>query len=46
MFDEMIVDMEANKTLSPTVTEVFLRGRKLNILLVLYHNLVLKYLKL
>ena len=31
MFD-MIADMEANKKLSPIVTELFLRGRKLNIL--------------
>ena len=30
----MIVHMESNKKLSPTVTELFLRGRKLNILLV------------
>ena len=34
MFDDMIADMESNKKLSPTVTELFLRGRKLNILLV------------
>ena len=30
----MIADMESNKNLSPIVTELFLRGRKLNILLV------------
>ena len=30
----MIADMESNKKLSPIVTEFFLRGRKLNILLV------------
>ena len=29
----MIGDVEANKKLSPVVTELFLRGRKLNILL-------------
>ena len=34
MFDDMIVDMESNKKLSPIVTELFLRGRKLNISLV------------
>ena len=34
MFDDMIADMESNKKLSLTVTELFLRGRKLNILLV------------
>ena len=31
MFDDMIAVMEASKKLSPTVTELFLRGRKLNI---------------
>ena len=34
LFDNVIVDMESNKQLSPVVTELFLRGRKLNILLV------------
>ena len=34
MFDDMIADMESNKKLSPIVTELFLRGRKLNISLV------------
>ena len=33
-FDDMIADMESNKQLSPIVTELFLRGRKLNISLV------------
>ena len=31
VFDDMIADMESNKKLSPKVTELFLRGRKLNI---------------
>ena len=31
MFDDMITDMESNKILSPISTELFLRGRKLNI---------------
>ena len=31
VFDDMIVDMEANKKLSPIVTELLLRERKLNI---------------
>ena len=31
VFDYMITDMEFNKILSPIVTELFLRGRKLNI---------------
>ena len=30
----MIADMEANKKVSPVATELFLRGRKLNISLV------------
>ena len=34
MFDDMIADMESKKILSSVVTELFLRGRKLNILLV------------
>ena len=34
VFDDMIADMESNKKLSPKVTELFLRGRKLNISLV------------
>ena len=31
VFDDMIVEMEANKKLSPIVTELLLRERKLNI---------------
>ena len=34
VFDDMIADIDSNKKLSPKVTELFLRGRKLNILLV------------
>ena len=34
MFDDMIADMEFNKKLSPKVTELLLRGRKLNISLI------------
>ena len=34
MFDDVIADMETNQKLCPIVTELFLRGRKLNILLV------------
>ena len=34
VFDDMIADMASNKKLSPIVTELFLRGRKLNISLV------------
>ena len=31
VFDDMIADIKANKKLSPIVTELFLRGRKLKI---------------
>ena len=34
MFDDMIADMESNNKLSFVVTELFLRGRKINISLV------------
>ena len=34
MFDDMTADMEANKKLYPIITELFLKGRKLNISLV------------
>ena len=34
LFDDMIADMLSNKKLYPIVTEIFLRGRKLNISLV------------
>ena len=35
IFDDMIVDILSNKKLNPIVTELFIRGRKLNISLVL-----------
>ena len=34
VFDYMIADMINNKKLNPVVTEVFIRGRKINISLV------------
>ena len=34
VFDEMISDMIINKNLNPVVTELFIRGRKLNISIV------------
>ena len=34
VFHDVIADMEANNKLSPIVTELFLRGRKLNISLI------------
>ena len=35
VLDDMIADMVSNKKLSPMVTELFIRGRKVNISLVL-----------
>ena len=43
MFDDMITDMESNKKLSPNVTELFLRGRKLKISLVFIPQYYFKY---
>ena len=34
VFDDMIADMLTNKTLNPIVTELFIRGTKLNISLI------------
>ena len=34
IFDDMIVDMINNKKINPVVTELFIRGRKLNISIV------------
>ena len=34
VFDDMIADMINNKKLNPVVTELFIRGRKLNIAIV------------
>ena len=34
VFDDKVVDMLSNKKLNPTVTELFIRGRQLNISLV------------
>ena len=34
IFDDIIVDMLSNKILNPIVTELFIRGRKINITLV------------
>ena len=38
-FDDMIADMINNKKLNPVVTELFIRGRKLNISLLRNHIL-------
>ena len=45
LFDDTIADMETNKKLSPIVTELFLRGRKLNISLVFISQFYLKVLQ-
>ena len=44
VFDDMIADMESNKKLNP-VTELFLRRRKLNILLVFISQSYFKVFK-
>ena len=41
----MMADMESNEKLSPIVTELFLRGRKLNISLVFISQSYFKVLK-
>ena len=49
VLDDIIADMFCNKKLNPIVTELFIRGRKLNILLVLitlYYFAVPKSLRL
>ena len=46
VFGGMIADMEADKKLSPIVTELFLSGKKSMFHLFLYHNLFSKCLKL
>ena len=43
VFDDMIADMLSNKTFNPIVTELFIRQRKLNLFLVLLHNLILLF---
>ena len=46
VFDDIIADMEANKKLSPTVTELFYEEENSIFHLFLHHNLILKCLKL
>ena len=45
VLDDMIADIESNKKLSPIVTKLFLRGRKLNISLVFISQSYFKVLK-
>ena len=46
MFDDMTADMEYNKKLSPIITELFLRRRKLNISLVFISQSYFKVIEL
>ena len=46
VFDDMIVDMIINKKLNLIVVELFIRGRKLNISLVLITQSFSKYKKM
>ena len=39
IFDDVTPDMLSNKKLNPLGTELFIRGRKLNISLVFYHTI-------
>ena len=43
---DMIADMLSNSKFNPKVTEPFIRGRELNISLVLLHSLILIYQKI
>ena len=46
VFDDMIADMINNKKLNPIVTELFIRGRKLNISIVFITQSYLKCQKM
>ena len=46
VFDDMIAVMISNKKLNPILTELIIRGRKLNFSLVLSHNLILLFRKI
>ena len=43
VFDDMIADMINNKRINPIVTDLFVRGKKLNNSILLLHNHTLKY---
>ena len=45
-FHDMIADMINNKKLNSIVTELFIRGRKLNFLLLLLRNHILRFQKM
>ena len=40
IFDDTIADMTNNKKLNPVMTELFLRGRRLNIYIVFYYTII------
>ena len=47
VFDDVIADMNNNKKLNSIVTELFIRGRKLDIsLFFLLHNHILRFQKM
>ena len=46
VFDDMIADMLTNRKLNPVVTELFIRGTKINISLFLLHSLILLFQKI
>ena len=42
-FNDIIADILSNKQIDQVIIELFIRGRKLNISLVLLHNIILLY---
>ena len=46
VFDDMIADMINNNKLNPVVTELFIRGRELNISIVFIMQFILKCQKM
>ena len=40
IFDDTIADMINNKKLNPVMTELFLRGRRLNIYIIFYNTII------
>ena len=46
VFNNKIPDVLSNKTLNQAVTELFIRGRNLNICLLLLHNFFLLFQKI
>ena len=43
VFDDMIANMLSNQNFNPIVTELFIRGRKLNICLGFLRSIILLY---